>query len=302
MGRKTIVLGVTAVAAVTAAVIVTVAKNPGPSAEHKAVAHYIEQVDAIEQQLRVQLTKATTAYRDFGGAKANSVVVVELVRAERTMQKLERNLRSVPAPPVAARLKKLISNLAVAEVALAHEVAELARFSPNFTALVRAATNAGKQLGHALASVSPPTAHAIHGTKKEIAKAREAFRTEAAKAAATQADAVDAYDAQVAVVASKLRKLHPPAVMEPSYRTELRTLVATRKAGRALANELRKIDRSDLAVVGRRFTIAARGATTVAAQRAQIAAVSAYNKRVRAIGAMQAGIQRELARVQSVTG
>jgi hypothetical protein len=302
MDRRTVVLGIAAGAAIAAAVIVTVAKNPGPSREHKDAARYIERVDSIQQQLRVELTKATKAYRDFARAHGSAELAVELAGAERTMLKLERRLGAVDAPPVAARLRKLLMRLAAAEVALAHEVSQLAVFSPRFTLLVRAANNAGKELGRALSSVSPPTAHTIRGTKKQIAKAREAFRTEAAKAADTQADAVDAYDAKIAIVGRRLRRLHPPEVMRPAYRTQLRTLAATRRAGQALANELRKSDRSHVAVVGRRFTIAARGAASVAAQQAQISAVKAYNTRVRAIGAMQASIRSELARVQSLAG
>ena len=45
-----------------------------------------------------------------------------------------------------------------------------------------------------------------------------------------------------------------------------------------------------------------RTATTIGAQRSQIAAVQAYNRRVRAIGSLQARIQSELARVQSIVG
>jgi len=302
MDRRTVVLGVAAGAAIAAAVIVTIAKNPGPSREHKEAARYIEQVDAIQQELRIELTKATKAYRDFARATRRAEVGVELAGAERTMQKLERRLGAVSAPPVAAHLRKLLVRLAAAEVALAHEVRQLAVFSPRFTLLVRAANDAGKELGRALSSVSPPTAHAIRGTKKQIAAARAAFTTEAAQAAATQADAVDAYDAKIAVVGLRLRKLSPPEVMRPAYRTQLHTLAATRAAGQALANELRKSDRSQVAVVGRKFSIAARGATSVAAQQAQISAVKAYNKRVRAIGAMQASIQSELVRVQSLAG
>jgi hypothetical protein len=301
MDKRTVVLGVTAIAAVAAAVIVTVAKTPGPSSEHKATARYIEQVDAIQQHLRVELTKATQAYRDFAHGNTNTSGVANLARAERTMQTLERNLQAVSAPAVAARLKKLLTTLAIAEVALAHEVRQLAAFSPRFTLLIRAANDAGKQLGRSLAAVSPPTAHTIHGTKKQVAKARAVFKTEAAKAAATQADAVDAYDAKIAIVWAKLRKLRPPDVMGPAYRTQLVTLARTRKVGSELAGALRKPDRSGGAVVGRRFSIAARGATTVAAQQAQISAVKAYNRRVRAIGSLQASIQSELVHVQTAT-
>ena len=295
-------LGIAAVAAAAAAVIVTVAKGHGASKEHKAAASYIQQVDVIQQELRVELTKATTAYRDFAGGKIDSSLVSELALAERTMRRLERRLEALPAPAIAVRVHTLLVRLAAAEVGLADEVGRLAVFSPRFTALLRSASAAGKQLGQALAAVKPPKAHTIRGTKKQVAKARARFKVEAAHAASVQADAVDAYDAKIALVWSKLRKLRPPPAMEPAYRTQLRTLASTRTAGHALAQELRKHDRSRVPVVGRRFSIAARGATSISAQVAQISAVKAYNRRVRAIGSMQARIQSELGRLQRVTG
>jgi hypothetical protein len=302
MDRRTVALGIAAVAAVAAAVTVAVAKGRGPSSEHKAAASYIEQVDAIQQQLRLELTKATKAYRAFAGGTIDSSLVAELARAERTMRRLQHRLDAVPAPAVAVRVHRLLAQLAAAQVGLAAEVRGLAAFSPSFTALLRDASDAGKELGRALAAVNPPTAHTIHGTKQQVAKARKAFRTEAAQAASTQADAVDVYAAKIARVWSKLRKLRPPQVMQPAYRTQLRTLAATRTAGDALAQELRKQDRSHVAIVGRRFGIAARGATSIPAQQAQITAVKAYNRRVRAIGSLQSRIRSELARLQAATG
>ena len=112
-----------------------------------------------------------------------------------------------------------------------------------------------------------------------------------------------AYDAKIARswragCARSIRLL----VMTPAYRTQLKTLDASRTAGSALAQELRKKDRSQVAVFGRRFTVAARTAGSVSAQKAQIAAINAYNHRVRTIGTLQGDIQQELARLQSLTG
>jgi len=63
-----------------------------------------------------------------------------------------------------------------------------------------------------------------------------------------------------------------------------------------------KKNRSQVAVLGRKFTLAARIAGSVSAQKAQIAAIKAYNRRVRAIGTLQGDIQRELARLQQLVG
>ena len=90
--------------------------------------------------------------------------------------------------------------------------------------------------------------------------------------------------------------------MIPAYRTQLKTFDASRIAGSALAKELRKQDRSHVAVFGRRFTLAARTAGAVSAQKAEIAAIKAYNRRVRSIGTLQGEIRQELLRLQSLAG
>ncbi len=298
MDRRTVALGIAAVAAVVAAVVVTITTSRSSTPGHDATADYIKRVDTIEQQMRVQLTKAAAAYRDFSGGKIHASLEPDLARAERTLRSFERQLIALPAPPVAAHLKTLLVKLARAQVQVSAEVRVLADFAPKFSAVVRGAAAAGKRLSAALAAVVPPKAHKLRGTKKQVTAAQKAFRAKAAQAAARQADAVDAYDAEIARVQRKLVRLRPPAVMRPAFVTQQRTLAATRRAGAVLAATLRKTDRSQVAVVGRRFSIAARGATSVSAQQLQIAAVKAYNARVRGIGSIQASIQTEVARLQ----
>src|SRR3954453_23493244 len=139
MDRRTVALGIAAVAAVVAAVIVTVAKGHGAAPEHKATATYITNVDSIQQQMRVRLTKTAKAYRDFAQGKVDPKLAPELASAEATLQSLERRLVSLQAPPPAARLRALLVKLARAQVALADEVTRLSVFVPRFGALTRKA-------------------------------------------------------------------------------------------------------------------------------------------------------------------
>jgi hypothetical protein len=90
--------------------------------------------------------------------------------------------------------------------------------------------------------------------------------------------------------------------LTPAFRTQLQTLAASRTAGAALSRELRKNDRSQVSVFGRKFTLAARIAGSISAQKAQITAIKAYNRRVRAIGTLQGDIRQELVHLQSLTG
>ncbi len=302
MDRKTVALGIAAAAAVGAALTVTlVGRSSSP--KHKAVASYITDVDQIQQQMKAQLTTTVKAYRDFAsGSTPAKTLVPELAQAERTLRGLQHRIVALPAPAVAKHLRVLLIRLTSSEVSTAHEVGKLAAFSPQYAALLKQAKTAGTALSKALAAVKPPQAHKIRGTKKQVKKAQAAFTAAATAAAAQQADAVDAYDAKIARVQHRLRKLHPPAVLTPAYRTQLQTLKASQVAGAALAKELRKKNRSRVAVFGRKFTLAARIAGSVSAQKAQIAAIKAYNHRVRAIGTLQGDIQQELARLQQLTG
>ena len=150
--------------------------------------------------------------------------------------------------------------------------------------------------------MKPPKAHKLHGTKKQIQQAQAAFTAAADKAAALQADAVDAYVTKIARLERELRKLQPPPIVRPDYRTQLRTLTTSRTTGSALAKELRKTNRSDVAAFSRKFTLAARIAGSVSAQKAQIAAIKAYNRRVRKIGTLQGDIKAELTRLQQQVG
>ena len=97
---------------------------------------------------------------------------------------------------------------------------------------------------------------------------------------------------------ARLHKLAAPPVMAPAYRAELRTLAGSRAAAAELAAELRRPVRTHVTELGRAFAVAVRGASSVSAQRGQIAAIKAYNERVRTIAALQERVRSELARLQ----
>jgi hypothetical protein len=303
MDRRTVALGVAAALAVAAALVVTLTGRSSGSPKHKAVAGYIQAVNQAQLQMHTQLTKTVKAYADFqrGNVPAKTLTP-ELAASESTLRRLGRTLAAIPAPPEAKHLRVLLGRLTVAEVAIAHEVAQLAAFARPYAALLRQAKLAAAVLSHALGAVKTPTPHKIRGTKAQVKKAQAAFLAAANAAAGRQADAVDAYDAKITIIERRLRRLDPPAVMRPANNGQIRTLEASRVAGAALSAELRKTNRSRVPVLGRRFTLAARIAGSVSAQRAQIAAIKAYNRRVRGIGTLQGEIRQELVHVQTLTG
>jgi hypothetical protein len=303
MDRRTVALGIAAAVAVGAAVIVTLAGRAPASPKHKAVAAYIKDVDRIQQQMQAQLTNTVKAYRAYAsGSTPPKILTPQLLQAEATLQRLQRRIVALPAPVSAKHLRALLVQLTGTEVSTAHEVGRLSVFAPQYSALLKQTRTAGKELSHGLAAVKQPKAHKIRGTRKQVQKAQAAFAAAASAAAAQQADVIDAYAAKIAAIRVRLKKLRPPPVMSPEYRTQLQTLDASGRSALALALELRKQNRAHVTALGRKFTLAARLAGSVSAQRAQIAAIKAYNSRVRGIGTLQGKIQQELARLQQLTG
>jgi hypothetical protein len=297
-GRRTLALATAAVLAVAAAVGVTISKrhtNP----RHAAVAQYIERINAVQDDMRGELTVSAVAYRRFAtDGRIDARGRAKLVAARGALERLERRLAAIPAPRETTHLRVLVRRLAADETALAGEVAALATFAPQFGSLLAKAAAAGTRLERALAAVESPTAHPVRGTKKAVAAAQARFKAAAGAAAAAQAQAIEDYADALGRIAGRIRALHPPPVLEPAYRTQLKTFTATRQAGDALAGELRSQDRTEVSRLGRTFMVAARSAGTVGAQRAQIAAIREYNRRVRALGKLRAQIRDELARVQ----
>jgi hypothetical protein len=300
VNRWTLVLGIVAAAAVAAAVAVTVAVRSSASPERKSVSAYITNVNAVEQEMRGPLTEVFVAYHHYATSHGKGTRTVRgLAQAQSTLATLAQRIRFIDAPPEAQQLRVLLIQLLVVERSITREVGDLARFTPKYRSLLAASSVAGAELGRKLASTPIPKAHRIKGTAKQIAASRAAFKAATTRSAAVQADAVDTYDAAIRRVTRALRGLTPPPVLAPAYRSQLAAFAAVRAAGSRLAGALRSADRSQVPALGRRFTGATRIAQTVAAQRAEVAAVRAYNNRARGVGAAQARVQREVNRLQT---
>lgn len=154
----------------------------------------------------------------------------------------------------------------------------------------------------ALAAAQAPAAQTLRGTPAQIAQAQAAYAAVVARVERAQAAALDAYDAVLAVVLRRLRALRPPPVLAPAYGAQVRAFAAIRTAGAALARELRVQNSSRVPLLSRRLAEAERLAASAASQEAEIAAVKAYDARVRAISTVQTEIQKELSRIQAVSG
>jgi len=156
MDRRTVALGIAAAVAVGVAVAVTLLGRSSASPKHKAVASYITDVDQIQQGMQVELINTVSVFRAFAnGAIPAKTLVPRLGQAERTLRRLQGRLVALPAPVPAKRLRKLLIRLVGSEVSTAHEVGQLATFSPKFAVLLKAVRTAGSELATALRDLSP---------------------------------------------------------------------------------------------------------------------------------------------------
>jgi hypothetical protein len=299
MDKRTLALGAVAAAAVTTAVVVTVANGRHSNPKRTAVASYINAVNGVQQQMRLPLTRVLTAYHDFARPGTNTRKSAQaLARATRTLATVRRRISAVVPPPKAKRLHLLMLELVDQETGVTVEVQQLAAFTPRYRSTLAEYQQAGTVLARGLAAVKIPAPHRLRGTRKQIVKAQQAYTAASSAAAGAQADVVDAYDAVLLRVLRDFRRLHPPRALAPAYAAQTRALEATRAAGARLSAGLRSTNRSRVPVLGRAFTQASRISQSVAAQRAEIAAIKAYNRRARAITAAAGRVQAEVARLQ----
>lgn len=296
--RTTIVLGVVAAGTVAAAIFVTLAGGSSESAGHKQVSAYIESVNLIQSQMTLEMARVRAAYRNFGKASGGPAATRQLAEADRTLRTLQRRLAALEAPPAGARLRRLLLALVTQEAAVTREVAQLSGYLPGFRAALAQFDRAAATVRRSLAAAAFPAARAVHGTAAQIAAARAAFDTATAQAAAAQATALETYDRSLAAVVLRFRGLTTPPVLRPAVDAQLRAFADMRAAGSDLAAALRRVDRARLPALERRFAVASRSAQALGAQRAEIAAVKAFNHRVRAIATAVTRVQAEITRLQ----
>ncbi|HEY3922765.1 MAG TPA: hypothetical protein VGL76_11730 [Gaiellaceae bacterium] len=251
--------------------------------KHTQVENYLNVVNATERKLAQPMQEVTTANQAFAKQRGGAKVESQLAKAEKTLQQLRGRIAAIGAPASATHLRALLLELLDHEVALTEELRELAAFVPSFDAALR------------------PLAAADTNLKSELSRTAKGS-TEAKALDAAKAQALETYASTVSGVISKLRELQPPAVWKPAYTGQLATLVQLRSSGSALAGAIAGGHAAAVPKLLRAFDAAAVVDQSVAAQRAQIAAVNAYDRRVKAVNTIARKIERERSRLQSVTG
>jgi hypothetical protein len=267
----------------------------------QAVTLYITRVNTVETQLRAPLLQIENTYKRFSthGIPVSSAGA-KFAQAEGTLDTLDMRLARIVAPPDAQPLRRSLLAFVGSERELARELSLLVVFLPRFSAALRPLGAADKKLQQALNAIKVPTPTSVPTSKLKAARA--AYTKAVAAAAAAQAAALETYMSAIARAEARLRSLHPPPAMTPAYRTQLLTLSRVGASGGALIAALNEKKFAQVAALDRRFELAATTSTSLTAQRAQIAAVKAYDARVRASDKLALAVSAERARLQKALG
>lgn len=260
-----------------AAVVLVASACGGNGGQRKAVTDYIQQVNGIQIAMRGPLISVQKAYKAFGRKNGPTLVQVEprLVRAELTIRRIGKRLRALHPPPDAQKLHRMLVRLVTQEAEVAHEVVLLAQFSPRFTAALGPLAPASKQL---------------QASFKHAKKAKD------------QAAALEAYAASVGGVLTRLRAVKAPPAFVPTLESQRSTLTRVRTTALGLAAGLRKNQQAALPTLIQRFTNAGRAGQGLAAQKARIAAIKAYNARIAGLAALAGQISTERSRIDTRLG
>lgn len=253
-----------------AAIVILILGGCGQDhAKRRTLAEYVATVNRVELQLRKPLVELQNTNAKFS-TKTPAKTHARAVRARQTITRLQHVLEQVRPPKEGERLHARLLALVGAELDLAREVETLSAFLPQIGRAVAPLASAQQRLNVALRS-----------SHTRVAQAR---------ALETYARALDG-------PVRALRGLSPPPISQPVRDGQLATLTRVRAIAIALAGALRSHADARLPELERRFSAAARSNETVAAQRARIAAIVAYNKRVRHLGDLATSVQRERTRL-----
>lgn len=246
---------------------------------------------AIERALAAPLrtvsdvsVKAASAQRPTKGAdggahiQAQAQVASEQQRLSVALAQLlaqAGHLRALPAPPAAAHLRSMLLSLTGAEIELTRQVSELIAFVPSFSAAIAPLGSQLKALERAL------SANGARGTAAVTASYR------------AKAGALGRFQRAADSVVAALSPLHPPAASRPAYLAQLASLRGMAASAGRLAAALRRSAPGDLRPLLIDFDRAAIHPRALSVQRAQVAAVRAYDAAVARLSSLSSRIATE---------
>lgn len=272
------------VALVLASLVAGCGQHPSQRA---AVSSYLAKVNRIEKTLVPPLSQITKAVGRFaqaqrsGGSLTSLVYASEeqqLVRAGFQIRLAGRRLAAIRTPRPAAELRSLLLQINAGQARLTHELAQLVTFIPRFTAAMRPLRPATTRLQAALAKPSPPGANvaAVH---------------------ANRASALRRFQRAAEGMLTQLRQLVPPPVQRAAYDSQIASLRGMRAAAGALAASLQGGAPGNVQALLLRFERAATLNQTVAAQKARIAGIRAYDGEIARLARLSQAAEQERLRL-----
>jgi hypothetical protein len=237
-----------------------------------AVASYIKQVDQVQKALQKPLTKAAEANQGFSTKADLTKLAPQLATAQRTLERLRERVTAVKPPADAKRLSSLVTQVVDAEIDLLGQMHELATFLPGFRT-----------------------------TLQQVGRTSVRFHAEADAAKKTPAEesALRRYAQALTPSLSALRALKPPPVLRPTYTSAVAYLAKTQVTLDQLAASLQAGNATRAQALLEVLERAGASSDTLAAQRAQIAAVKDYDARIAHLNALEARVQREFLHLQA---
>jgi hypothetical protein len=258
------------------------------------VARYVAAVNATERQLSAPLadvTRTIVAYsqaarskRGVAAAAPPAAEAQSLLRDGAQIDNLRGRLAALPAPAPARQLRAQLVELVDRQATLTRQMAKLVRFLPGFSLAMAPLGPALLRLERVLSISQAQGSAAVAQVYAEKAAALLDFRG-------------------VAVgILQALRSLDPPTVSVPPYRAQVRAVGTMVSTAGALARALSAGSAAQARPLLIAFSQAAAGPSSVAAQRARIAAIRAYDARLRSLNRLAEQASRERLRLSKTLG
>jgi hypothetical protein len=201
------------------------------------------------------------------------------VQAWSQIRSLEARLAAIKTPQAATRLRSLTLQLIGGQASMTHEVAELVGFLPRFEA--------------ALVPLGPETTR----LERVLSEQQASGPAGVAAVYAAKAAALLHFQAEMSTVIKQLRRLPAPAVSRPGYEAQIAALQGMGTSAGELAQALTRGATSSVGPLLVSFDRSATLNQQVSVQRAEIAAIRAYDTRAEKLQALAAQVQQERTRL-----
>jgi hypothetical protein len=258
---------------VAAALIALVAFQEIRPSRQERVNDYIADVNDVERQLSIEISHVNQAYTAFGGKTPLAKLVPQLRESERTMATLRERVASLDPPSDAEGLHRALLRLLNEDERVAREVTAMAVYL------------------QALQRQAQPIQPAAAALRARLAKA---------KTSDAQVEAFGHYADDLDVVRKRLELVEAPPALAPSQRAFVQRLETTSSLARRLQAAARRGDTATASYLIQRLRLLSR--PTPASRAAEIAAIRAYNERVKLVNLRARDVAREQQRLSKTLG